>query len=429
MTGTDGGPAIAGKQPLGRASRPRKILVHGMNHAPEPTGVGRYTGEIVAYLVERGHEVDVITTAPHYPGWATKAPYTSGRYYVESAPGLHVIRCPLLLRREMRGIWRVLAPLTFAASSAPVAAFRILRRRPDVVLCVEPTLFSAPLSVFTAWLVGARRVLHVQDIEVDAAFAVGHVRAGGIAAKLAFAFDRFMHRRFDQIITISNQMRKALSGRAASPSQVAVVRNWVDLDQIRPLDTPNGYRRELGLSDQQFVALYAGNIGAKQALTVILEAALRLRDRADVTFVIAGDGPEKPALVEKYGQLPNVRFLPIQPEARLCELLNLADVHVLPQHAGVADLVLPSKLGGMLASGKPSLVCADEGTELHGFLDGIAILVPPGDADAVARELSILIDNRAHPAIGDGRRLADELAKNVNLRRFEALLTGTPEST
>ncbi len=85
----------------------------------------------------------------------------------------------------------------------------------------------------------------------------------------------------------------------------------------------------------------------------MLDAARLLKDRPDLYFVVAGDGPEKARLMRDYADLPNLRFLPLQPEERLCELLNLADLHVLPQSSGAADLVLPSKLGGMLASGKP----------------------------------------------------------------------------
>jgi colanic acid biosynthesis glycosyl transferase WcaI len=362
------------------AASPARIFIYGMNYAPEPIGVGRYTGEIGAYLVNQGHQVEVVTAAPHYPGWSVKPPF-SNSFSVERAPGLRVYRCPLALHRDMRGFWRLLAPLTFAFTSAPVAAWRILTIRPDTVLCIEPTLFSAPIALVAAKLVKARTVLHVQDLEIDAAFAVGHLTGGWLKA-VARMYERFTVRRFEAVVTISEEMRCRLRFMGVRQERSVVIRNWVDLTRIRPTPGPNRFRLQLGLTNEHLLALYAGNLGPKQALQVVLDAAERLVDRPEVVFVIAGEGPELARLEAR--SLPNVRFLPLQPEALLAELLAAADVHLLPQDAGAADLVLPSKLGGMLASGKALLVQADEGSELYRFLSGAAIIVPAGDADALA---------------------------------------------
>ena len=120
-----------------------KILIHGMNFSPEPLGIGRYTGELAAYLAEQGEAVEVITSLPHYPGWRVRSPYRAGRYVVEERDGVKVIHCPLLLHSSGSGIWRLIAPLTFAIAAAPVVIWRILYSRPHIVICVEPTLFSA----------------------------------------------------------------------------------------------------------------------------------------------------------------------------------------------------------------------------------------------------------------------------------------------
>ena len=194
-------------------------------------------------------------------------------------------------------------------------------------------------------------------------------------------------------------------------------------DQVKPIAGDNAFRAELGLSREDFIVLYAGNIGAKQSLDVVVEAARQLATTPRVHFVITGDGPEKPRLVQNCAILPNVHFLPLQPEERLCELLNLADLHVLPQSSGAADLVLPSKLGGMLASGKPVLATA-EATELFEVLHGTAILVPAGDSRAMAREIEILAREGSHQAIGDGRKLAQIFDREISLARFAAFLRG-----
>lgn len=396
-----------------------RFLIYSMNYAPELTGAGRYTGEIGTYLARCGATLEVVTTPPHYPGWRVPAPFKNA--FGRSLEGrVGVTHCPLALRTEMQGVWRLLAPLSFALSSAPVVIWRILALRPHAVLMIEPTLLAAPAALIAARLTGARTLLHVQDLEVDAAFAMGHLR-NGFLQRLAADFEKLTLKAFDQLVTISNRMRDSLAEKGIHADRLTVIRNWVDMEKIRPLDGPNAYRAELDLKPEAFVVLYAGNIGVKQALDVVLASAAQLADQDDIVFVIAGDGPEKRKLVAAAG--PNVRFLPLQPENRLCELLNLADLHVLPQHAGAADLVLPSKLGGMLASGKSIVVAADPGTELAEFLEGTATLVPSGDPSALAAAIQerASVRNSAPP---QQIEVARTLSSNDALLRFATLLAG-----
>lgn len=399
------------------APAPGKLLIYGMNYAPEPTGVGRYSGELGAYMARNGHPVEVITTPPHYPGWAPRDGFRN-RYSTETRDGEDIIRCPLLLRRQMRGIWRAIAPISFALTSGPVVAWRILKSRPATVLCVEPTLFSAPIALIAAKLVRARTVLHVQDLEIDAAFAVGHFE-NPLVRKLAMGFERAVLKHFDQVVTISTQMKKGLAAKGIDPSNLDIVRNWVDTSKIKPMSGANGFRKELGLGDDTFAVLYAGNIGAKQGMHILFDAAEQLTDEKNIVFVVAGDGPERESLAKR--NLPNVRMLPIQPEARLCELLNMPNLHVLPQDSGAADLVLPSKLGGMLASGKPCLVTADAGTELHQFLEGVATLVPAGDPAALGQAVRQLAKAGVKPS-GKAPDLVSQLEATTNLAAFRKLL-------
>lgn len=405
---------------------PRKIFMYSINYAPELSGVGRYSGELAEYLVRTGGSLEVLTTAPHYPGWSIRSPYRA-RYYRESDDGVTVWRCPIWLPQPMRGIWRLLAPLSFALSSGPVAIWRILKQRPQVVIVVEPTLFVAPLALLLSFLVGARTLLHVQDLEVDAAFAVRHL-SGNWIRDFAFALERFLLRRFDQVVTISDQMRQQLLYKGVAPERASMIRNWVDLERIRPLSGTNPYRAELQIDPDAFVILYAGNIGAKQALNVVLDSAEMLVHERGIVFVIAGEGPEKPSLIARYGGLPNVKFLPLQPEARLCEFLCLPDLHVLPQDRRASDLVLPSKLGGMLASGRPLLVTADPGTELHTFLAGAASLVPSGDSVALANEIRRMADVGGCCQPRTEPRLLALLDARSNLKEFADLIWDTPSA-
>ncbi len=398
----------------------RRILIYGLNYSPELTGVGRFTGDIGTYLVKRGFDVCVVTSPPHYPEWRIPPPYHALSYAREIRDGVTIWRCPVVIRSKMRGIWRLIAPLSFALSSAPIALCQFALSRPGIVLCVMPTFFVAPIALLSRFA-GARTVLHVQDLEVDAAFAVGHLK-GNVVRHFAVALESWLLRRFSTVITISSRMRERLIAKGVEAERIGLVRNWVDLAKIKPLGSDNPFRAGLRLNHSDFVVLYAGAFGAKQSLGIVVYAAQQLAGLPHVHFVLAGDGPEKQRLVKSSAGLPNVHFLPLQPEEKLCELLNLADLHLLPQGSGAADLVLPSKLGGMLASGKPVLATADAGTELYEVLEGTAILVPAGDSAGMAREIGVLAAQGWHPALGDSRSLARSFDREVCLAQFAELL-------
>ena len=409
-------------------TRVASILITTPFYAPELTGVGRYTGELARGLAVRGQDVGVVAPPPYYPGWFVRAPYSAKRYQAETLDGVRVWRCPVFMRRDAGGLVRLLSPVSFALASAPVTMWQILRRRPDVVLCVEPTMASVPAALLAARLAGAKTVLHVQDIELDAALAVGHFRLPGPVLKLANGVDRFLRRRFDRVVTISTKMAAAIARKGVDENRIMVIRNWVDIERIRPLPGPNSYRAELGIADDAFICLYSGQIGRKQALHLVLEAAEALAAEPRFQFVVAGDGPELPKLKERFGHLAHVRFLPLQPEERLGEFLNLADAHALPQDAGMSELVLPSKLGGMLASGKRILVTAEPDTELARFLGDSATVVAPGDPAAVVAGLRLMAAS-ADTTQAARLALARSISADDTLDLFDRTLRELPGRT
>lgn len=398
-----------------------KLLMVTPSYAPEMTGVGRYAGELARGLVNRGFDVSVVTTPPHYPGWYVRAPYRATRYCHETLDQVDIWRCPIFIPRHAGGLFRLLSSLSFGVSAAPVLAWRILTARPNIVVCVEPTLAVTPALLLASKIAGARCVLHVQDIELDAALAVGHLRFSGFVLRLANGIDRFIRRRFDRVITISSTMVQNLQRKGVDSSRIRLIRNWVDTDRIRPLGGAPAYRKELGIGAEEIVCLYSGQIGRKQALELVLQAAQILKDVCQFRFVIAGDGPELPSLKKQFGDLPNVLFLPLQPEERLGEFLNLADIHILPQQAGISELVLPSKLGGMLASGGRILVTAHSDSELALFLDRSAEIVRPGDKEEIVKALHRLAET-ADETLDDRLALARSISSEVCLGQFDCTL-------
>ncbi|MFT4256217.1 MAG: WcaI family glycosyltransferase [Pseudoxanthomonas sp.] len=404
-----------------------RILVVGINYAPENIGTGKYTSEMCAWLAARGHAVRMVTAPPYYPAWQVWKGYRRGWFQHERIDGVEVIRCPLWVPRKPSGLTRLLHLGSFGPTSA-LALLWSLAWRPTHVVAIAPTLASAPMAWLLARLAGAHCRLHIQDFELDAMLDMGIVDAGPLK-RLAMTAERWLLRRFDTVSTISPKMLERLATKGVDEDKRALFPNWADIDAIQPLTTPSPYRAELGIPNEAVVALYSGNMGLKQGLELLGEAALALADaptgQAPLYFVFGGEGPGREQLEAACAGLPNVRFLGLQPTERLNDWLGLADIHLLPQRADVADLVMPSKLTGMLASGRPVLATALPGTGVALAVQDCGHAVAPGDLDAfVAALRSLAGDAGQRAALGAAARQQAEaaLARGAILERFEQAL-------
>ena len=395
------------------------IVLYSANYAPELTGIGRYAGELAHALADQGIRCTVVTSPPHYPEWRTAYPHANA-YRRTRGPIIDVIRCPIFLPRRVRGITRILVPLSFAITSAPVIVWAILRRRPDIVLCVEPTLFAAPAALVASRIAGSRTVLHVQDLEIDAALEVGHLKRHGLVERVAHAFDRAVLRAFGAVVTISAAMQRRIVDKGVHADRVQVIRNWVDTKVIHPTGDPS-YRRRLGIADDAFLVLYAGSVGAKQGIDLLCEAMDIVGPTRGIMLAVVGEGPAKAALLDRFGDRPQISFHGLQPEPALNALLNAADLHVIPQLKGVTDFALPSKLAGILASGRPLLVLGHPDQELATFVRNAAHVVEPDDAGTVASMLLRLATQRISAGADRRVALASELSKAKAVARFRAL--------
>lgn len=398
-----------------------KILVYGLNYAPELTGIGKYTGEMAEWLAARGHEVRVITTPPYYPDWKVGAGYRAGAYCREQRGGVSVWRAPLWVPVNPGGLKRLIHLASFALSSLPLLLRQVFWR-PQLVWVAAPAFFCVPGALVTARLSGAAAWLHVQDYEIDAAFDLGMLK-GQRLRRFVLGVEGWLLRRFDRVSTISHKMVERARDKGVAGERIRLFRNWVDTGAITPLTAPSDYRRRLGIPDQAVVALYSGNMGNKQGLEILGEVAIRLRDQPELRFVFCGNGSGREALEQQCAGLANVQFLDLQPLDQLNDLLGLADVHLLPQRADAADLVMPSKLTGMLASGRPVIVTAHAGTELAITVANCGLVVPPEDPAALSAALLSLAGDAA-----ERRRLgivsrdyaARQLNRDTILASFEA---------
>lgn len=373
-----------------------RILLLGLNYSPEEIGIGPYSAGLAQSLAERGFSVEAVVGRPYYPQWRP-FPGSRATWHGAEECGVRVTRCPHYIPASQGGAKRILHLASFAASASPPAIYGALRRRPDVVFAVAPALLCLPVAWAAARMSGARLWLHIQDFEVDAAFATGLLDGQSRIAAFAQGLERRLLGAADMVSSISPQMCDKLAMKGVPAERIHELRNWANHqpEQREPEQGGKGgedYRREWNLGDRK-VALYSGNIGNKQGLDLVIATARALTDRNDIAFVVCGNGPNRSRLETMAAGLPNIHFHDLQPAGRVRDLLALAHVHLLPQLADAADLVLPSKLANMLASGRPVVATAAPETGLAREVDGCGLVTPPGDPDALARAIATLADD------------------------------------
>lgn len=386
-----------------------KFLVVGLNYSPEPTGTAVYTSDLCQSLAARGHQIRVVCAAPYYPQWQTYVGFRGLRWSRHDENGVRVWRCPIFVPATVTGAKRILHYVSFFLTALVPTIWSAFRQRPDYIINVAPTLISAPAGLLAARLTGAKSLLHVQDFEVEAGFATGQMDGGSRAARLAMRFGDAVIRAHDRVTSISPAMVRKLNEKRAPRADAFQLRNWADVNQVVPRDTST-YRAAWGITTRH-VALYSGSIARKQGLETLIETARLLASRGDISFIICGNGPYRTELERAAQDLDNVQFRDLQPKEKLGDLLNLATIHLLPQKRDAADLVLPSKLTNMLASGRPVLAGTDAGTGLAEEVEGCGMAVEPENASAMAAAIVHLIDDSAlHAAISTAARARAETA-------------------
>ena len=404
----------------------KKILLYSINYSPELTGIGKYNSEMVEWLVEQGYEVRVVTAPPYYPEWKIGKEYSAIRYQKEIINGAKVWRCPLWVPQKITGIKRLIHLTSFAISSFPVIVLQMFWK-PSLIIVIEPPLAISPMAFLFSKIFRIKSWLHVQDLEVDAAFDLGILPDKKILKFFVLKLEGWLMKRFNIVSSISKSMNKRILSKGVSKDKMKSFPNWVDISQIYPLEEPVlTYRNQLGINDDDIVILYSGNMGEKQGLEILLDAAQVLIEYKNIRFILCGDGASKSKLMAVASQkgLHNVHFIPLQPKEQLNELLNTADIHALIQKKSASDLVMPSKLTGMFSSGRPIIATSGEETALSTVLHdaNAGIVVPPEDLEKLTKAIIHLSQDKALRMIfGENARnyAVNHLSKDYIMKKFE----------
>ena len=400
-----------------------KIFLLAINHAPEQTGIGKYQGEMAAWFAAQGHEVRIVTAPPYYPAWKVDPAYKGLFYRRETLDGCTIYRVPLYVPAKPTSLKRLTHLASFAISAFPVCLWQGLVWHPDVVLLTAPPLMAAPAALCSGWLCGARTFLHIQDFEVDAAFQLGLLKKPWLY-RTALKIERMLLRMFKGVSTITPKMRDKLIEKGVKPNRAYLIPNWSNIEDFDPIKGPGDWRKRF---PSAILAVYSGNLGQKQGVEMLVQAARILKDEPNLHFVISGDGSAKAMMEEQAKGLSNITFLSIQPMDDFIHLMIAADIHLLPQKAGAADLVMPSKLYNILASGRPVVAGAAKGTQVYDAIEGCGLSVEPENAQDFAAAILRLAQNPALRQDMGTRALTraqETLSKDGILTRMESMLAG-----
>ncbi len=353
----------------------KRILLIGYNYSPEPTGIGKYNGEMMEWFVRQGYECTVLTSYPYYPHWKVQEPYYKKRFWysveektnTETNGKLKVIRCPQYVPEKPSGLKRILLDLSFLISAIVPLIGLLTRKKFDFVLTVAPSFQVGLLGILYKKIRGSRMVYHIQDLQIEAARDLNMIKSKALI-RLLFRVEKFIFNQSEIISSISDGMVKRIKEKANR--DVFLFPNWTDTKLFYPIENRAALKHEFGYTADDKIILYSGSIGEKQGLESILHAANELRQFEKFKFIICGSGPYKQELekIAKRLNLQNINFLPIQPYEKFNQFLNLADLHLIIQKASASDLVMPSKLTTILSVGGLTLVTANEGSGLHTVL-------------------------------------------------------------
>lgn len=399
-----------------------KLLIYGINYAPELTGIGKYTGEMAEWLANQGHQVEVITAMPYYPEWKITKKYRTKWWHTEYRNRVKVNRSPFYVPQQVTGKTRILHEFSFLLSTQ-FFWVKSLFKRYDCVLSISPpfhTGFSALLfSLFKRIPV----IYHIQDLQVDAAKDLNLIKNSSVL-NLLFRLEKMILQRSTIVSTISEGMFKRLVTKGISKEKMLFFPNWVDTTFIKPLPKKDSLRSEWGFSQVDKIVLYSGNLGEKQGLEIIIETADQLKTKKKLHFIIVGEGGKKEALIAltKVKQLNNVHFYPLQPYEKLSTLLATADLHLVLQKKAAADLVMPSKLTSILAVGGVAIVTSEPESTLYEIVTKhqLGILIEPGNAQALTTGILKGIEIDLSEYKENARKYAQKhLSKENILKQFE----------
>ncbi len=376
-------------------------------------------------LVRRGHEVEVLTGFPNYPGGKVYDGYHIRPLQRENLEGIPIIRVPLYPSHDKSALRRTISYVSFALSASTIGAVAV--RPADVAyICQGPATLGLPSFVLKT----LRRipfVYNIQDLWPDT-LPISDMFKNPLGLKLVDIWCKFVYKCASKIVVITPGFKQKLCERGVPEDKIEVIYNCCDDSQIYHVEKDPQLASELGMAGR-FNIVFAGNMGKLQALGSVLEAANIVRTRfPHVQFVFIGSGVEVDYLKQKARDLylKNVQFLPRRPQSQIAGILSLADVLLVHlKDNPLFRITIPSKTQAYLAVGKPVLMGVRGDAADLVMKAGAGLLCEPENSQSIAEAVIKFqaMSKSQLDAMGDnGRKFYEqELSLTIVTRRFEKI--------
>ncbi len=327
----------------------KTITFIGINFYPEDTAIGIYSTQMVEFLIQSGYKVNVITGFPYYPQWKIKEDYQNKpTFFTEIIEGVIVYRYKQYVPKKPTFLKRIIHLLDFTIGSF-INSFKI--KQTDLVIAIVPFTSTIFLGWFLKKRLKAKLWTHIQDFEFDAALQSGVSKKGNnLLFRVLYGVERVLLNTSDFSSTISESMLIKL--KTKTNSSTFYFPNWIIQDPVGTLQR----KKHQYLKSNKFKILYSGSIGDKQNWEFFIDFLKEVKQFNDVEVCIVGQGTKKEWLLSNLTDFDFVNVHNPVPLNELNDLLYSADLHILFQKDTVLDTVMPSKILGMMASGKPSLI-------------------------------------------------------------------------
>jgi len=265
----------------------------------------------------------------------------------------------------------------------------VFARRPGLVICMTDPPFIAAMARVVSARFRAPLLVIAQDVFPEIAVKLGRLHNPVVVGALGLLIDPSL-RSADRVVAIGDTMKQRLEEKGVRPDRIRVIPNWVDVSRVHPVERDNRWAREHRLTGR-FVVMHSGNVGHAQDLDTLIRACTFLRDLDDLAVRIIGSGARREELMQLAERLETdqVRFMPWQPYDSREISISSADIHVVGLARGLAGYVVPSRLYGVLATGRPVIAAAEAESETAQLVArvGCGVVVRPGDPFALAKAI------------------------------------------
>ncbi|MFD2934225.1 glycosyltransferase family 4 protein [Spirosoma flavum] len=372
-----------------------RVLIYSQAFFPDHSGIPIYSSDFAFYCSENGYDVDVITGFPFYPQWEKRKEDKGKLFAKETVKGISIYRGYLYVAKNPTSFQRILHELTLVLF-ALLNSFRV--KRPDIIVVFTTPVLLGVIAAFMNLFWKRKLVINVQDFQVEAAYSLGMLK-GSTVLHIINKIEIWSYKQAHHVSSISNSMTQLLIDRKKiDHTKVILWPNWLHVKESKSDFPEKGlFRQKFGISQDSFLVAYAGNIGKKQGLEILVDIATKFSVRPDLLFLIIGEGSGLESLKAYAAKLgvENVLFLPFLNAQEYKEYLVDVDAIFISQMKIPFDVYFPSKLLGIMSVGQLLIISADQNSELYKVMkkNNLALVADYDDTDTLKEHIDTAIGN------------------------------------